>query len=376
MGGVVVVGPLPPWRSGIADQTSRLGRALGRLGFPPAVFDFRRMYPRLLYPGLCARGQGRPDSPAGEVFAALDGTNPLSFRDAARRIAAREPELVIIPWWTSYFAPHVRLLLDGLSRHAPRTTRLLLCHNTFDHEASMLGRRVAASVFRRADRLAVQNGGARAEVESMAPGVRVEVIPHPVEPRHVLPDREGARSRLGIPVDAALFLFTGLLRPYKGWQLLLDALPAVRARYPRALVALAGEPWGDAKDLLRRPPPAGVRLELRWIGEEERALWLDACDAVVCPYLHATGSGVAADALAHGRPLIGTRIDGLSEVVRDGESGLLVPRGDSAALASALLRFLDEDLGPRLCAGAVAHRPRFSPDEHARRLLRLGGIEA
>jgi len=116
-----------------------------------------------------------------------------------------------------------------------------------------------------------------------------------------------------------------------------------------------------------------VRLELRYLPEEERALWLDACDAVVCPYLHATGSGIAADALSHGRAVIGTRVDGLVEVVAEEESGLLVPPGDVDALGGALRRFLREGLGPRLAAGAVVHRSRFSPQEHARRVLALAG---
>ncbi len=373
---VVLAGPLPPWRSGIADQTVRLAVAMTRIGVVPTVLDFVRMYPRFLYPGKTDRdpapkGAAPPPFP---VLPLLDGTNPLSFREAARRAAAIDPDLVVVPWWTSFFAPHVRGFLDVLAKRSPRTVRLLLCHNTFDHEGGGLGRRVAASVFRRCDRLAVQNQAALAETSRLAPAVKVGLLPHPVEPRHVLPDREEARSRLGVPPGAALFLFTGLLREYKGWDLLLEAFARVHREYPHALLVLAGEPWGEAKKLLRRPPPPGVRIEPRWLSEAERALWLDACDAVVCPYRHATGSGVAADALAHGRGLIGTRVDGLLEVVRDGDSGLLVPPGDAGALEEALLRFLREGLGPRLAAGAALHRPRFSPEEHARRLLALGGI--
>lgn len=380
---VVLVGPLPPWRSGIADQTARLARALSRLGVVPTVVDFRRMYPRLLYPGASDRvpapapGHGSaPEAAPGPVLPLLDGANPLSFRAAARQVAALAPDLVVVPWWTSFFAPHVRGFLDVLHRSEPRTTRLLLCHNTFDHEGggSGISRRVTASVLRRADRIVVQNGAAREEVLRLVPGARVETVPHPVEPRAVLPDRDGARSRLGVPPGASLLLFTGLLREYKGWDLLLQAFARAHREFPGALLVLAGEPWGEAKKLVRRPPPPGVRLELRWLGEEERGLWLDACDAVVCPYLHATGSGVAADALAHGRGLIGTRVDGLVEVVREGESGLLVPPGDAGALEEALLRFLREGLAQRLAAGAVAHRPRFSPEEHARRILSLGGL--
>jgi glycosyltransferase involved in cell wall biosynthesis len=145
-------------------------------------------------------------------------------------------------------------------------------------------------------------------------------------------------------------------------------------REPSALLVLAGEPWGAARALARKRPARNVRLELRYQTEEERALWLAAADAVVCPYRDATGSGIAADAFAHARPLIGTEVPGLAEVVEDGVNGLLVPREDAPALARALLRFIGERLGPRLEAGVLATRGRFSPLENARKLLAFGGL--
>lgn len=335
------------------------------------------MYPRFLYPGLSDRGTGGFPSDLGAVLSLLDGTNPLSFRTAGREVASLSPRLVIVPWWTSFFAPHTRLFLDALGTRVPSATRLLLCHNLFDHEGGRLKRRAALSVFSRADRFAVQNQRAREELLGLVPRAHAEVIPHPSEPREVLPDRAGARAHLGVPPDATLFLFTGLLRPYKGWDVLLEAFARVRDELPGALLVLAGEPWGEARRLEReakRHPR--VRLELRYLSERDRALWLDACDAVVCPYRHATGSGIAADALAHGRGVIGTRVDGLVDVVKEGESGLLVPPGEVEELAAALRRFVVERLEPRLSAGAVARRSRFSPEEHARRVLALGGLGA
>jgi glycosyltransferase involved in cell wall biosynthesis len=190
----------------------------------------------------------------------------------------------------------------------------------------------------------------------------------------VIPDRAAARARLGVPIDVPVFLFSGLLRPYKGWDVLLDAFPAVLKEFPGALLVLAGEPWGDARNLPGRAP-AGVRLELRYQSERERAEWFAACDAVVCPYRHATGSGIAADALAFSRPVIGTAVDGLLGIVEHERSGLLVPPGDADALGAAMARFIREALGPRLSAGAAHRRAVFTPEEHARRVLAAGGID-
>ena len=72
--------------------------------------------------------------------------------------------------------------------------------------------------------------------------------------------------------------------------------------------------------------------------------------------------------------MIGSDVPGLAIVVEDGASGLLVPAGDAAALAGALVRFVRDGLGPRLSVGAKALAARFSPEEHARTILSLGGI--
>jgi glycosyltransferase involved in cell wall biosynthesis len=380
---VALVGPVPPWRSGIADQMLRLAGAMRALGVEPRVFTFRRMYPRFLYPGKRTgdflegeEGEGRAGFAGGQggVRPILDGLNPLSFYSSSREILSSRASLVVIPWWTAYFAPHVLMLFAGLSRDASRPTTLLLCHNVFDHERNPLKSALTRAVLRRADRFVVQNARNAGEILRVCPDASVEIVPHPSEPRAVIPDRATARARLGVPTDAPVFLFSGLLRPYKGWDVLLDAFSAVRKEFPEALLVLAGEPWGEACDLPERAP-VGVRLELRYQPEEERAEWFAACDAVVCPYRHATGSGIAADALAFSRPVIGTAVDGLLGIVEDERSGLLVPPGDAGALAAAMIRFVSEALGPRLSAGAAHRRAVFTPGEHARRVLAAGGID-
>ena len=293
---------------------------------------------------------------------------------AARYLSFKGISLLVLPWWTSYFAPHVILFLSALGAERPSAVRLLLCHNVFDHERNPLKSALTRAVLKRADRFVVQNASSAGEILSERPDAHVDVVPHPSEPRAVIPDRAAARARLGVPPDVPLFLFSGILRPYKGWDVLLEAFAAARREVPEAQLVLAGEAWGAARDVPALAP-AGVRLELRYLSEDERALWFAACDAVVCPYRHATGSGIAADALAFSRPVIGSAVDGLEEVVEDGRSGLLVPPGDAGALSAAMVRFVREGLGPRLSAGAAYRRALFTPDAHARRVLAAGGMD-
>jgi glycosyltransferase involved in cell wall biosynthesis len=89
-----------------------------------------------------------------------------------------------------------------------------------------------------------------------------------------------------------------------------------------------------------------VRLENRYIPNEEVPRYFDEADVLVMPYVSATQSAVAGIAIANGLPIIASRTGGLNEIVRDGYDGLLVPPGDPKSLAEALIRYFEQGLGP------------------------------
>ncbi|MBC7461747.1 MAG: glycosyltransferase family 4 protein [Thermoleophilia bacterium] len=152
-----------------------------------------------------------------------------------------------------------------------------------------------------------------------------------------------------LPADAPVALFAGLLRTYKGVDVLLDAWPQVVERVPNAQLVIAGRPV-DVE--LPDTPPAGVTLLPRFTTEEELGWLLRRADVVALPYLEIDMSGIAVSALACGTPLVASDIGGLGEYV--GRGALTVPPNDPTALAAALADVLgDRELQQRLSAEAV-----------------------
>ncbi len=351
------MGPSWPLRGGIARTTTALAAALEARGELAAFLVPRRQYPRILYPGAgdvdvaaCPRL-----SVAEPCFGLLE---PWSWGVARRRVAASDGDVLVIPYWTWVWAPFVLTLL----RRSP-VPALAVVHNPADHDAGRPAQLAARWVLGRCAGFLCHARSVAATLETSFPAIPRRV--HPLPPPPVVQgDRQAARLRLGVREDAVALLCFGLIRPYKGVDVLLDAVAQLPATTPIVLL-LAGEPWGEAGQAVRRrladPALRGrVVAHLAWVPEHEAKDWFSAADVAVLPYRTATGSAVAAQALAYGLPVVGSRVGGIAEVVEDGVSGLLVPAGDATALAGALERLGDAEVRRRLSAGARASAGRWS----------------
>src|SRR5690606_33456182 len=134
------------------------------------------------------------------------------------------------------------------------------------------------------------------------------------------------------------FLFYGFIRPYKGLDVLINAMG--RLRDIDFHLSIVGEPWQSEESIWRtRFREAGIEAKVefvpRYVSDQETAEYFDRADVVVLPYRSGTGTGVVATAYHYLKPVIATRVGGFNDVVDDGITGLLVEPGDSAALAAA-----------------------------------------
>ena len=196
---------------------------------------------------------------------------------------------------------------------------------------------------------------------------RSSVVPYGVDTERFGAGREAARARgraaLGVPPDAPLVFAVGRFVRKKGFEYLIDAAPAILARRPKAIVVIAG--GGDLDTELReRARAAGAAAQVRFPGvlaHDAVADALAAADVAVVPSVRDDAGNVdglpnvVMESLASGTPLVTTAAGGIGAVVTDGDNGLVVPERDPAALASAILRLLDD---PALAAATGARARR------------------
>ena len=177
---------------------------------------------------------------------------------------------------------------------------------------------------------------------------RVHVVPMggPGAYARELPTREEARQALALHPDAPYLLFFGLIKEHKGLDVLLDALAIARHDRADLRLLVAGEPMGSwrpyARQIERLGLDGSVDLRLGYVPNDRTHLYFGAADVVVVPYRKIFQSGVVLAAYTFGRPVVATRVGGLPELVREGETGYLAPPADPHALATTLVRAVSD----------------------------------
>ncbi len=176
--------------------------------------------------------------------------------------------------------------------------------------------------------------------------------------------------------DPPRLLFAGRLSPEKGAAILIRALPPVLEAHPGTVLTVAGDgPERSSVEALARE--LGVGRAVRFVGTlgpDGLADLYRQATAFVLPTLWMENCPVAVlEAMAHGRPVVATRIGGIPELVEDGVTGLLVSRADPSELARRIKELLSKpahlvDMGD---AAAARHRRMFCPERHTERLLGL-----
>lgn len=263
-----------------------------------------------------------------------------SRRRLVEAIRRFDPDVLLVPFI------HLWARSIALDAHVP----MVLCvHDPAPHPG--LAGRVWHVIERRAVRssahLVLHSEAFVGELVRRYGVPRESITVAPLGPMSNYLDAPSSTQSPGSPV----VLCFGRIEPYKGIDVLLDAVPAIRAAVPAVRIRIAGS--GAPSAQVVRARSLGIEFEDRWVGDDEVPAMFGEAAVVVLPYVSATQSGVIPIAAAFGRAVVATNVGGLAEQIDGGRLGLLVRPGDSAALGRAVIALLQDsarasELGRRL----------------------------
>ena len=366
---VAILSCFYPYRGGIAQFNAGL---LAELGGSCTVkaFNFTLQYPSFLFPGK-TQYVDKDDREAVRVEseALLSTVNPFSWYRTAKAIREWGADVLIMRYWMSWFAPS----LGTVARHVgPGCKVVAIMDNVIPHEPHFFDKGLTRWFLKGVDGCVTLSDAVADDLLRWKPDARHAVIPHPLythfgEP---LPGTD-ARLKLGLDPDRKTLLFFGLIRKYKGLDILLRAFGTLPGDYQ---LAVAGEPYGDfaeyAEIIGASPAKDRIYLFTSYIPDSEVKYYFSASDAVVLPYRSATQSGVNAIALQFEVPMIVTDTGSLRSTVEGHGTGLVVDKAEPDAVREGLLRFFDTPGMQDNCRECIKkEKARLSWSEFCKNLL-------
>ncbi len=338
-----------PLRGGIAQFNASMLQELGKTHTVKA-FSFSRQYPEFLFPGKTQYVTPDDEAVPVESESLLDTACPFTYGKTARAIRAWKPDVLIMKYWMSWFAPS----LGYVARHCGCKTVPVL-DNVIPHEPHWFDKPLTRYFLKGCDGFVTMSDSVTDDLLALRPDARYTLLPHPLYAHfgEKLP-REEAERQLGILPGKKNLLFFGLIRSYKGLDILLEAFRDLPEDYQ---LMIAGEPYGSFEkyQALIDSLPGRDRIKVFpvYIRDSEVKKFFSAADVTVLPYRSATQSGISSISYHFEVPMIVTDVGGLKSTIGDRGTGLVAPEPEPDAIRREILRYFSDRAVPEACIAAI-----------------------
>ncbi len=316
---IVFLSPLPPYRGGIAQFGKMLLASLKKLNHDVFEINYSHLYPDVLFPGKTQfeEADSQPDG-------ILHSYNPFSWAKTKKIIKQAKPDLIISQWWHPFFAPCLTSVIPK------NINSVAICHNITPHESLPFAKQLTTHYLKKQNLLVVHSKKAEEDAEKL--NKTVLRLFHPIYNQYENTGltREKARKKLELEPKQTALLFFGLVRDYKGLDLLIKAMDFLPDNFR---IIAAGENYTN-----RTFSSPKLLWENNFIPDREVGSWFNASDIVVLPYKTATQSGIAQIALAFNKPLVVTNQGGLPETVVNNQTGVIAQNVTPESIADAILQ--------------------------------------
>ncbi|MBR1569904.1 MAG: glycosyltransferase [Bacteroidales bacterium] len=363
---VALLSSFYPLRGGISQFNASLLEGLGKCAFDTRAYSFSRQYPDFLFPGKTQYVTPDDEAVPVQAEAILDTVNPLTYIKTARAIREWGADLLVMKYWMSWFAPS----LGYVARHAGCRSIAIL-DNVIPHEAHWFDKPLTRYFLKGCSGFVAMSASVEADLLQLQPGAPHIVLPHPLYSHfgEKMP-REEAEKALGLRPGLKTLLFFGLIREYKGLDILLEAFRTLPEDYQ---LVIAGEPYGsfDKYQSIIDTLPGKDRVHVfpDYIRDSQVKKFFSAADLAVLPYRSATQSGISSIAYHFDVPMVVTDVGGLKGTIGDSGTGIVASSPEPQVIRGEILRyFADPSIG-RSCKEAILQeKQRLSWDQFCRSL--------
>lgn len=342
MSKIAIIGPAYPYRGGIAAYNERLAETLQK-EHEVTIYTFTLQYPSFLFPGKTQYSDG--PAPKGlKIIRSINAINPLNWLSVGKQIKRENYDLVIVRYWLPFMAPASGTILRKVKQN--KSTKVLaIVDNMIPHEARPGDKQFSSYFVKPVDyflSMTKQVDNDIAKFDNKKPRT---ISPHPLYDHFGdISTREAALNKLNLDKQFQYILFFGLIRDYKGLDLLLEAFAKINYKSKKLKLIIAGEYYSNKEKYQELIDKLGITDSViqydYFIPDNEVANYFNAASVVAQPYRTATQSGITQIAYHFNKPMIVTNVGGLPEMCPNGKVGFVV-EPEPQAIANAIEKFFE-----------------------------------
>ncbi len=327
---IVLLGPVHPYRGGgIVSFNERLLKALQDEGQEVMVFNFKVLYPKMLFPGKSQITE-EPYPLPYESPRIIHSFNPFNWITTGRKLNKISPDIILVRYWLPFLGP----CLGAILRRANKKSRIIcIADNIIPHEKRPGDKPFTRYFVKPVDAFITMSEKVQKDLRKFT-AKPSKLVPHPLyDAFGPAVGKAEARAHLKLPQNEKIVLFFGFIRKYKGLDLLLTAMQELKDVH----LLIAGE-FYDGKE--------GYNLDGQniidrtgFIPDKEIPYYFGAADFVIQPYISATQSGVTPLAYFYEKAMLVTNVGGLPDLVRN--SGVVV-EPEPKAIAKGIMKLYEK----------------------------------
>ncbi len=337
MAKVLIIGPAYPLRGGLATFDELFCKAFHEQGHDCEIISYSLQYPGFLFPGSTQYDTSGKAPAHLKIHTLINSVNPFSWFKTAKFIKAQKPDFIVFRFWIPFMAPALGCIARLVRRKGIKV--LAITDNVMPHENFPAKKQLANYFIKGCDGFITMSKAVMRDLEKFTDTPHRKYLLHPLYTSFGEKlEKTAARKALGLPEDAPIVLFFGLIRKYKGLDLLLEAFGELKSN-PGIKLVIAGEFYEDKQPYLDLIKGSGIEEQVilhgKFIANEDVKLYFSAADLVALPYRDATQSGVTQVSFHFEVPTLVTNVGGLGEIIPDKTAGYVV-EPNAKAIAEAI----------------------------------------
>ena len=361
---IVILGTAYPFRGGMAAFNERLANAFLEVGDDVNIENFTLQYPGFLFPGKTQYANW--DAPKGvEIKSTVNSVNPFNWIKIGRKLKKQKPDILIIGYWMPFMAPCFGTIAK-IVKSNKHTKIIGLLHNIYPHE-KLPGSKILPNYFvSNTDAFVSLSKSVLNDLDTFDTIKPRTFCPHPLYDHYGDKiSRSIALDNLKLSDEYRYILFFGLIRDYKGLDLLIDAFADKRFEKNKIRLIIAGEFYTDSSKYLKQIEDLNLKSSIvlhdRFIPDPEVGNYFGAADIIAQPYKTATQSGVTQIGYHFEKPMLVTNVGGLAEIIPNEKVGYVV-EPNPKEIANKLINFFENNRSNEFTKNVIIEKRKYSWD--------------